>query len=112
MNARMSRLATLLVLLLSFGFGSHALASPVTKPALVRTAAQQARSEKLSELAKKRDRDEKGRFLPKVSDDAIRVRAYDKYEARKASGHGEDGHDKDDWAQAKRELQNEKVAKK
>ena len=52
----------------------------------MRTAAQQARSEKLSELAKRRDRDEKGRFLPKVSDDSIRIRAYDKYERAECVG--------------------------
>jgi fructoselysine-6-P-deglycase FrlB-like protein len=80
MNARMSRLATIFVILVSLG--GSAFASPFTKPALVRTAAQQARSEKLSELAKKHDRDEKGRLLPKVSHAAVRLPAYDKQVAK------------------------------
>jgi hypothetical protein len=104
----------LLSALLAVLFGAHAFAAPPTTgklTAVARTAAELARHDKLSALAKGRDRDALGRFLPQVKEADIRARAYEKFEARnRAAGHQVDGHDQEDYYAAKRELQAEKSA--
>jgi len=108
-RARSAKLPLLTLLLaLLFAFGRPAIAAPVGPP----TAAHAALRLKRSVEAKARDRDERGRFLPKVSEADVQVRAYQKFEARnRSAGHVVDGHDVEDFLSAKRELQNEKSAK-
>lgn len=93
MKARTSLLALLLVL-----FG---LSTASAMPGAIRNP-------KLSALAKSRDRDAKGRFLPNVKEADVKQRAYFKYEARLASG--TPGSAEGDYLAAKGELQRERSA--
>lgn len=89
--------AVLLAFLLSLFGLSSAFAAPIAP-----------KNAKLSALAKARDRDAKGRFLPSVKEADVKARAFQKYQARLASGTA--GSAEGDYFAAKRELQGERSA--
>lgn len=88
--------AVLVAVLLSLLGVSTAFAAPLVKNA------------KLSAIAKTRDRDSKGRFLPNVKPEEVRTRAYLKYQARMASH--TPGTAEGDYLAAKTEIQTERSA--
>ena len=100
-----SRAMVLAVLVALLGFGTMAHAAP---SATSTRAVSQATRQKMSTLAKTRDRNEKGQFLPTVKAQDANVRAYEKYEARTRLNLS--GNEVTDYTSAKRELQNEKMA--
>ena len=110
-RSRFLRLALLGALFAAFFGARSSWAAPYKASPAEQAAAKAATSAKRSELAKSRDRNERGQFLPKVNDVDVQARAYAKYEARNRSvGHVENGHDREDFLAAKRELQDEKMA--
>jgi hypothetical protein len=86
------RAAVVALLVALLGFGQAFAAGPV-------------KNQKLSALAKARDRDERGRFLSNPKHEAIEQRAYFKFLERSAKGEG--GSQQGDFFAAKRELQME-----
>ncbi len=110
-RSRFLRLALLGALLAAVFGARSSWAAPYKASPAEQAAAKAATHAKRSQWAKSRERNERGQFLPKVNDTDVQARAYEKYEARNhALGHVENGHDREDFLAAKRELQNEKMA--
>jgi hypothetical protein len=110
-RSRFRKLALLGVLFAAFFGARSSWAAPYKASPAELAVAKAATHAKRSQLAKSRERNERGQFLPKVNDADVQARAYAKYEARnRALGHVENGHDREDFLAAKRELQDEKMA--